>query len=138
MKNKPQEQQEWILIDATDQVLGRLASRIATSLMEKDTAQFEKNRDTKKRHIVVINVAKLAIDPRKAVSKLYRRHSWYLGGLKEATLGEMMKKDPRRVLEFAVAGMLPKNSMQRDRMNRLYVFADDKHPHEAQLTTKKA
>ena len=132
------EHAEWIVLDATDQILGRLSTKIATLLMEKDLAQFEKHLDVKKRHVVVLNVAKLAIHPRKVLGKIYRRHSWYLGGLREATLGEMMAKDPRRVLEIAVAGMLPKNSMQRDRLNRLHVYADDKHPHEAQLTNKKA
>lgn len=129
--------EEWFLIDATDKVLGRMATDIAMKLMEKDTATYEPNVDKLRRHIVVINAAKIALTPKKLEGKLYRRHSQYLGNMKEATLAEMMKKDARKVIELAVKGMLPKNRMQEVRMNRLHVYLDEKHPHP-QVSEKKA
>jgi large subunit ribosomal protein L13 len=134
---KPMKPEEWFLVDATDKVLGRMATDIAMKLMEKDTPTFEPNHDSRRRHIVVINAAKLRLSPKKLEGKLYHRHSRYLGNLKTATMGEMMQKDARKVIELAVKGMLPKNRMQSVRMNRLHVYLDDKHKHP-QVTENKA
>lgn len=137
LKAKAPKPEEWFLFDAKDKVLGRMATDIAMKLMEKDTATFEPNHDSRRRHIVVINAAQIALSAKKLKGKLYHRHSQYLGNLKTATLGEMMQKDARKVIELAVKGMLPKNRMQSERMIRLHVYLDDKHKHP-QVTDKKA
>ncbi len=134
---KAVQKEEWFLVDATDKTLGRMSTDIAMKLMEKDTATYQPNVDSRRRHVVVINAAKLALSPKKLEGKLYRRHSQYLGNMKEATLAEMMHKDARKVIELAVKGMLPKNRLQGERMNRLHVYVDDKHKHP-QVSEKKA
>lgn len=127
---------EWKLFDASGATLGRLSTEIATYLTEKDTPTYERHIDTLQRHAVVINAAKLDFSPRKLNAKMYHSHSWYLGGLTSLTLGQMMEKDPTSVVEAAVKGMLPKNKLQRPRLNRLHVYVDDSHPHP-QVKEKK-
>ena len=119
----------WFLYDAKSASLGRLASDIAITLMEKDLPTYAPNKDNDTRNIVVINAAELQVTGDKIEGKKYYRHSWYLGHLKEFSLKEMLAKDPRRVIEYAVSGMLPKNKMQQKRLKRLHVYSGSEHPH---------
>lgn len=129
---KPQEvTSDWLVIDATDVVLGRLATQIARKLMGKEKAQFSPHvltGDT----IIVLNAAKIAVTGNKLVDKKYYRHSGYPGGIKEINLQDQLEKNPRAVIESAVKGMLPKNKLARHMLGRLHVFAGAEHPHEAQ------
>ena len=122
---------EWLLIDANGQGIGRLATQIANYLMGKHKPEFTpgvKMGD----FVVVINAAHLAITPKKMVTKMYYRHSGYPGGLTETSLKDMMRTYPDRVIRSAVWGMLPHNKHGRALMTRLKVYAENEHPHEAQ------
>jgi large subunit ribosomal protein L13 len=129
---KPQEvTSDWLVIDATDVVLGRLATQIARKLMGKEKAQFSPHvltGDT----VIVLNASKIAVTGNKLVDKKYYRHSGYPGGIKEINLQDQLEKNPRAVIESAVKGMLPKNKLARHMLGRLHVFAGAEHPHEAQ------
>ncbi len=129
---KPQEvTSDWLVIDATDIVLGRLATQIARKLMGKEKAQFSPHvltGDT----VIVLNASKIAVTGNKLVDKKYYRHSGYPGGIKEINLQDQLEKNPRAVIESAVKGMLPKNKLARHMLGRLHVFAGAEHPHEAQ------
>ena len=122
---------EWLLVDANGQGIGRLATQIANYLMGKHKPEFTpgvKMGD----FVVVINAAHLAIPPKKMVTKMYYRHSGYPGGLTETSLKDMMRTYPDRVIRSAVWGMLPHNKHGRALMTRLKVYAENEHPHEAQ------
>ena len=129
---KPQEvTSDWLVIDATDVVLGRLATQIARKLMGKEKAQFSPHvltGDT----VIVLNASKIAVTGNKLVDKKYYRHSGYPGGIKEINLQDQLEKNPRAGIESAVKGMLPKNKLARHMLGRLHVFAGAEHPHEAQ------
>ena len=129
---KPQEvTSDWLVIDATDVVLGRLATQNARKLMGKEKAQFSPHvltGDT----VIVLNASKIAVTGNKLVDKKYYRHSGYPGGIKEINLQDQLEKNPRAVIESAVKGMLPKNKLARHMLGRLHVFAGAEHPHEAQ------
>jgi large subunit ribosomal protein L13 len=121
----------WYLLDADNQVLGRLASRAAVVLMGKhkpDYTPFLKTGD----FVVIINAEKVKLTGKKEDNKIYRRHSGYPGGLKEFRARDVRAKFPERLLEEAVAGMLPKNKLGKQLTRRLKVYAGPKHPHEAQ------
>ena len=129
---KPLEvEREWVLIDATDQVLGRVASVAAQILKGTHTPQYTPHVDTGD-FVVVINADKIKVTGTKAASKVYYRHSGYVGGLKSETFEEAMKKHPERVIEHAVKGMLPKNTLGRAMGKKLKVYAGAEHPHAAQ------
>ncbi len=122
---------EWLLVDANGQGIGRLATQIANYLMGKHKPEFTpgvKMGD----FVVVINAAHLAITPKKMVTKMYYRHSGYPGGLTETSLKDMMRTYPDRVIRSAVWGMLPHNKHGRALMTRLKIYAENEHPHEAQ------
>ena len=122
---------EWLLVDANGQGIGRLATQIANYLMGKHKPEFTpgvKMGD----YVVVINAAHLAITPKKMVTKMYYRHSGYPGGLTETSLKDMMRTYPDRVIRSAVWGMLPHNKHGRALMTRLKIYAENEHPHEAQ------
>ena len=123
---------EWHLVDATDEILGRLATRIANLLMGKHKPMFCRNMDVGD-FVVVINAVKIRVTGNKAKQKLYHRHSGYPGGLKSITLEKMMETHPTRVTEHAVKGMLPKNRLNARMMKRLRVYAGDTHPHQGQI-----
>ena len=123
---------EWHLVDATDEILGRLATRIANLLMGKHKPMFCRNMDVGD-FVVVINADKIRVTGNKAKQKLYHRHSGYPGGLKSITLEKMMETHPTRVTEHAVKGMLPKNRLNARMMKRLRVYAGDTHPHQGQI-----
>lgn len=121
----------WYVIDATDVVLGRLAVAAATLLRGKHKPTFTPNVDGGD-FVIVINADKVAIGGNKLTSKLAYRHSGYPGGLRSRTIGEMMQKQPDRVVEKAIVGMLPKNTLGRHIQKKLKVYAGPAHPHTAQ------
>jgi large subunit ribosomal protein L13 len=122
---------EWYVVDATGLTLGRLATLVATHLLGKHKPQFSAHIDCGD-NVVVINAANVAVTGNKLEDKKYYRHSGYPGGIKETALGDLIVNNPARVIENAVAGMLPKNRLHDDRMRRLKVYADANHPHEGQ------
>ena len=129
---KPLEvEREWVLIDATDQVLGRVASVAAQILKGKHKPQYTPHVDTGD-FVIVINADKIKVTGAKAADKVYYRHSGYVGGLKSETFTEAMAKHPERVIEHAVKGMLPKNTLGRAMGKKLKVYAGPEHPHAAQ------
>lgn len=116
----------WHLIDAKDQILGRLATKIATLLMGKDKAYFTRRLDCGD-YVVVINAQKIRLTGKKADQKTYQRYSGYPGGRKEVAFGKMLAKQPDKVVRHAVMGMLPKNKLQDKMITRLHVFAGEEH-----------
>lgn len=128
---KSEVRNDWYLLDAENQVLGRLAARAAVVLMGKhkpDYTPFLKTGD----HVVIVNAAKVRLTGKKEDVKMYRRHSGYPGGLKEVTARRMRETFPERMLEEAIQGMLPKNKLGKQLSTRLKVYAGPTHPHEAQ------
>lgn len=124
-------EKEWLLIDATDMVLGRLAVKAATILKGKHKPQYTPHVDCGD-YIVVINADKIRVTGAKATDKVYYHHSGFIGGLKSETFTEAMAKHPERVIEKAVKGMLPKNTLGRAMGMKLKVYAGPEHPHAAQ------
>ena len=121
----------WYIADADGQVLGRLASRIASVLRGKTKPSFSPHVDAGD-FVVVINAAKLRLTGKKLTDKIYTRHSEYPGGARHATAGEALGKHPTRVLRDAVEGMLPKNRLGKRLVTKLKVYPGAEHPHEAQ------
>lgn len=121
----------WFVIDATDQVLGRLATRIATILTGKNKPQYAPFIVTGD-HVIVINAAKIRLTGQKLDQKVYYRHTGYPGGLREVTLGRLLETRPEQVIHEAVLGMLPKNKLRKRYVGRLRVYRDEGHPHQAQ------
>ena len=124
-------QRDWVVIDATDVVLGRLASHAATLLRGKHKATFANHIDTGD-FVVIVNAEKVALTGQKLQQKLAYRHSGYPGGLKSVTYAELLEKNPVRAVEKAVRGMLPKNSLGAQQLRKLKVYAGAEHPHGAQ------
>ena len=122
---------QWHVIDAEDIVLGRLATHAATLLRGKHKPTFAPHVDTGD-FVIVINADKVALSGAKAEQKLDHRHSGYPGGLKSTSYGELLEKNPRRVIEKAVAGMLPHNKLGRKQIRKLKVYSGSEHPHAAQ------
>jgi large subunit ribosomal protein L13 len=122
---------QWHVVDAADQVLGRLASKAAMLLMGKHKPTYTTFLDTGD-HVIIINAAKVRLTGRKDEQKLYRRHSGYPGGLTEVGAKKMRATQPAKMLEHAIAGMLPKNKLGKQMYRKLKVYAGDKHPHQAQ------
>jgi len=129
---KPQEvEREWFVIDATDKVLGRVASEVARRLRGKHKPEFTPHVDTGD-YIIVINAGKLRVTGNKAQDKIYYRHSTYPGGIYETNFLKMQQRFPGRALEKAVKGMLPKGPLGYAMIKKLKVYADGTHPHSAQ------
>lgn len=129
---KPGEvKREWLLVDATDIPLGRLASEVASILKGKRKPQYTPNVDTGD-FVVVVNASKVRLTGNKLAEKKKYRHSGYPGGLKETPISEMLAKRPERVVEGAVKGMLPKNTLGRAMGKKLKVYGGPDHPHQAQ------
>ena len=122
---------DWVLVDATDKTLGRLATRIAMVLRGKHKPEFTPNCDTGD-YVVVINAEKVRVTGNKIEDKRYWRHTEYPGGIKSTKLGDMLDKHPERVLEAAVKGMLPKGPLGYAQFRKLKVYAGAQHPHVAQ------
>lgn len=129
---KPLEvEREWVVIDATDQVLGRVAAKAAHILKGKHKPQYTPHVDTGD-FVIIVNADKVRMTGAKATSKEYYRHSGFPGGLKMETFAEAMQKHPERVIEHAVKGMLPKNTLGRKQGKKLKVYVGPEHPHAAQ------
>ena len=127
-------QRNWLIIDATDVVLGRLASHAATLLRGKHKATFAPHMDSGD-FVIIINADKVALTGSKLAQKLYYRHSGYPGGLTVTNYAQMVEKHPTRAVEKAIRGMLPKNSIGRAQLTKLKVYAGAEHPHAAQQPT---
>jgi large subunit ribosomal protein L13 len=121
----------WYIVDAEGQVLGRLASRVASVLRGKHKATFAPHLDVGD-HVVVINADKVHLTGRKMTDKVYRWHSGYIGGLREVSADKMIRTHPERVIEWAVQGMLPKGRLGRAMARKLKVYRGSEHPHSAQ------
>lgn len=122
---------EWYVVDAQDQVLGRLASQIAHRLRGKHKPEFAPHVDNGD-FIIVINCEKIKVTGTKMTNKLYRRHSGWVGGLRTTALGDMLREKPERLIMMAVRGMLPKNKLGHAMLKKLKVYAGPEHPHAAQ------
>ncbi len=122
---------EWFLIDAEGKTLGRMASEIALRLRGKHKPEFTPHVDTGD-YIVVVNADKVAVTGNKLNDKMYHHHTGYVGNLKSIKLKDLLDKHPERVIEKAVKGMLPKNTLGRQMYRKLKVYAGPSHPHEAQ------
>lgn len=125
---------DWHVVDAQGAVLGRLATEVARLLRGKHKPTWAPHVDVGD-HVVVVNAAKLAIEPRKAEAKQYFRHSGYPGGIRSSSLAEMIDRHPERVVELAVKGMLPKGRLGRQMLRKLRVYSGPSHPHAAQQPT---
>lgn len=131
MAKKDEVPRRWFLVDAQGQTLGRLASRIAMVLRGKNKPQFTPFLDTGD-FVVVVNAEGVKLTGKKLDQKIYYRHSGYMGGLKETTARQLLKKKPEEILRHAVRGMLPKNSLGRHQLKKLKIYAGAEHPHQAQ------
>lgn len=127
---------QWHVIDATDKILGRLATEIARLLMGKGKPMFSRHLDTGD-YVVIVNAEKIRVSGNKLKQKLYYRHSGYPGGFKSIALEKMLKAKPAWVIEHAVKGMLPKNRLGNSMVKKLKVYAGDSHPHLAQTGAGK-
>lgn len=129
--NNETAENNWYVVDASDKVLGRLATQIAMRLRGKHKPEYTPHADAGD-YIVVVNAEKIQVTGKKEDEKIYRRHSGYPGGLKEMTFADLQKKHPERIIEIAVKGMLPKNPLGRAMLKKLKVYAGAEHPHTAQ------
>jgi large subunit ribosomal protein L13 len=127
-------ERQWLVVDATGQTLGRLATRIATLLEGKHKVTYSPHLDTGD-HVVVINAARIKVTGNKLIQKRYYRHSGYPGGLKEESLQTLLARKPELVVERAVKGMLPQNRLGRAMFKKLKVYGGAEHPHQAQQPT---
>ena len=125
-------ERQWHVIDASDKILGRLATQIAGLLMGKHKPIFSRNLDTGD-FVVVINADKVRVTGNKIKQKLYYRHSGYPGGLKAISLEKMMQTYPTRVIEHAVKGMIPHTRLGASLMKKLRVYVGETHPHQGQI-----
>jgi large subunit ribosomal protein L13 len=130
-KEDAEKGRRWFLVDAEGHILGRLASRVASVLHGKHKAIFTPHVDGGD-HVIVINAQGVVLTGRKLKDKVYYRHSGYPSGIRATSAEEMMKTHPERVIEIAVRGMLPKNSLGRAMLRKLKVYRGGDHPHEAQ------
>ena len=127
----------WHVLDAADATLGRLATQAATLLRGKHNPRYTPNLDTGD-YVVVVNAEKIRVTGRKADEKIYYRHSGYPGGLKEETLGHLLKRRPERVVELAIRGIVPKTALGRAMYKKLRVYKGPNHPHDGQLAPAPA
>ena len=127
----------WHVIDAEGVVLGRLATEIAYLVRGKHKPTFAPNVDGGD-HVIVVNASKLDISVRKSEAKLYYRHSGYPGGIRSESLGQLIARNPERVIKLAVRGMLPKSRLGRSQLKKLRVYAGPTHPHAAQEPQPRA
>ena len=131
MANPAKLEKKWYVVDAEGQTLGRLASEVAKVLRGKNKPEFTPFVDTGD-YVIIINAEKIKVTGKKMSEKIYMRHSDYVGGVKTLTLKEMLAKKPEKVLEIAIAGMLPKGPLGREMFKKLHVYAGAEHPHAAQ------
>ena len=128
---------DWRVIDAKDQILGRVARNISVALQGKDKPSYTPHTLTGD-FVVVLNAARIRVNGRKLLQKMYYRHSGYVGNLKTFRLRDMLEKRPERVIRLAVKGMLPRNHQGRQMMRRLKIYPAADHPHQAQVSVAKS
>lgn len=131
MANAQNVTRKWYVVDATDLVLGRLSTEVASILRGKHKPTFTPNVDCGD-YIIIVNADKIALTGNKLEDKVYYRHSGYPGGLKQRNAKTMLEKQPTKVLEKSIRGMLPKNSLGEDMYRKLFVYEGSEHPHQAQ------
>jgi ribosomal protein L13 len=124
-------ERKWYVVDAEGKTLGRLASEVANVLRGKNKPTYTPHIDTGD-YVIVVNAEKIQVTGKKLAQKIYYHHSEYVGGMKEATLREMMQKKPEFVITHAVKGMLPKGPLGRQMLKKLHVYAGPEHNHAAQ------
>ena len=124
-------ERSWYVVDAADQTLGRLASRVAHVLEGKHKPTWQPNLDSGD-HVIVLNASRIAVTANKRETKLYIRHSGFPGGYKEETLGQLLERRPEEVIRRAVKGMLPRNTLGVQQLRKLKVYSGSDHPHQAQ------
>jgi len=129
--NKENIDQKWYVVDATGEILGRLASQIAKVLRGKHKPEYTPHADAGD-HVIVINAAGIKVTGKKETDKQYYTHSGYPGGIKEISFDKLMQKDATRALQIAVKGMMPKNPLGRAMLRKLKIYAGAEHPHTAQ------
>jgi len=122
---------DWLVVDASNQVLGRLATEIARRLRGKHKAEYTPHVDTGD-YIVVTNVEKVRVTGSKFTDKMYYNHSGFVGGIKSVNFAKLQQKNPAKILERAVKGMLPKNPLGRDMYRKMKIYVGSDHPHTAQ------
>jgi large subunit ribosomal protein L13 len=121
----------WYVVDATGLALGRMSSKIAAILRGKNKPYYVPNIDTGD-YVIIINAEKVKITGTKMLQKVYEEYSGYPGGLKQTAIADVLAKHPERIIQHAIKGMLPKNTLGKDMYNKLKVYAGPEHPHEAQ------
>jgi large subunit ribosomal protein L13 len=121
----------WYVVDAKDKILGRLASKVAATLIGKSKPSYSPNQDHGD-HVIIINSEKIRLTGKKSETKHYFRHSTYPGGAKLRSYKEQMQRDPTQIIKHAVRGMVPKTTLGRKIMKKLHIYAGDSHPHAAQ------
>ena len=131
MPKESEIERKWFVVDAQGQVLGRLASRVASILRGKHKPTFAPHLDVGD-HVVVVNAEKIHLTGRKLSDKRYRWHTGYIGGLRDVSAETMLRSHPERVIEWAVQGMLPKNRLGKAMAKKLKVYRGAEHPHQAQ------
>ncbi|WP_052255504.1 50S ribosomal protein L13 [Salinicoccus sp. YB14-2] len=131
MANEANIERKWYVIDAEGETLGRLSSEVASILRGKYKATYTPHVDTGD-YVIILNAGKIEMTGNKEQDKIYYRHTGHVGNMKSISAGELKAKNPVRLLETSIKGMLPKNSLGRKQLGKLFVYADDKHPHEAQ------
>lgn len=131
MANQDSLNREWLVIDATDLTVGRLASEVASILRGKHKPTFTPHVDCGD-YVIIINAEKVKFTGNKLEDKIYYRHTNHPGGLKEETAGKLLARKPERIMEKAIKGMLPKTKLGRQMYRNLYVYAGQEHPHAAQ------
>lgn len=131
MANEANIERKWFVVDAEGQTFGRLSSEVASILRGKYKPTFTPHVDTGD-YVIIINADKIEFTGKKASDKVYYRHTGYTGGIKSITAGELREKNPVRLMENAIQGMLPKNSLGRKQAKKLFVYAGSEHPHAAQ------
>ena len=131
MANEANIERKWYVIDAEGETLGRLSSEVASILRGKYKATYTPHVDTGD-YVIILNAGKIEMTGNKEQDKIYYRHTGHVGNMKSISAGELKAKNPVRLLENSIKGMLPKNSLGRKQLGKLFVYAEDKHPHEAQ------
>lgn len=131
MANLSNIEHKWYVVDAADKTLGRLAAEVAKVLRGKHKPTFTPHMDTGD-HVIIINADKVVLTGKKLTHKIYFRHSGYLGGDSYVKAGDMLKKNPVKMVELAVKGMIPHNSLGAQIFSKLHVYAGSEHPHAAQ------
>ena len=124
-------ERRWYVVDATDETLGRLATRIARTLEGKNKPTYAPHMDTGD-HVIVLSASRIRVTSDKLETKIYARHSGYPGGFKQETLGHLLNRRPEEVIRRAVKGMLPHNRLGAQMLRKLKVYAGSEHPHQAQ------